>query len=129
MGQRILVSCDRCGCKKEMSVGAGLMSNNPEIIASCLNGEEAKEWRRMRSRQEIDSFRAEQKVFYCERCKDLFCRLTVDAALTDGGKVTFGNQCEKCHGELREVSLEARHMRCPICKEGDLSWKQVGFWD
>lgn len=129
MGQRILLSCKECGCKKEMSVGVGLMSNNPEIIASCLNAEEAKSWRELNSQQKIDFFQAEQKVFYCEHCKDLLCQLTVEAELADGTKIVFGNRCETCHGELVEISLKTHHMPCPICKNGDLGWKQVGLWD
>lgn len=129
MGKRILLSCDRCGCKKEMSVGAGLLSNNPDIIASCLNEKEAGEWRRLYGENKVSSYQAQQKVFYCEHCKDLFCQLTVNAGLTDGTEIIFGNRCEKCGGELEEISLETRHMVCPVCKVGDLSWKQVGFWD
>lgn len=129
MGQRILLSCDICGCKKEMSVGAGMMSRNPDVIASCLPKEEAEEWRKLYEHKEVESFRAEQKVFFCESCKDLFCRLSVDMELTDGSKVTLGNRCEKCGQKLEEVSLQAHHMICPVCTKGDLSWKQVGFWD
>lgn len=129
MGQRILLSCESCGCKKEMSVGAGLMSNNPDIIASCLSKEEGTEWRQLYDRQKIDSFHAQQKVFYCEDCNDLFCQLTVDTVLTDGKEIIFGDKCKKCGNKLQEVSLEAHHTICPRCKVGDLSWKQVGFWD
>ena len=129
MGQRILLSCDICDCKKEMSVGAGLMSRNPDVIASCLSKAEAEEWRSLWEQKKVSSFRAEQKVFYCDQCKDLSGSLIVDAELTDGSSITFGNQCEKCGQELQEVSLQAHHMICPICSKGDLSWKQVGFWD
>ena len=129
MGQRILLSCDNCGCKKEMSVGAGLMSRNPDVIASCLKEREAGEWRQLYDRQRIASFRAQQKVFFCEHCNDLSCQLTVDAVLADGSKATFGDKCKKCDNKLQEVNLEAHHMVCPVCKAGDLSWKQVGFWD
>ncbi len=129
MGKVILLSCERCGCKKEMSVGVGLMSNNPMVIASCLNKEEAETWRELNSQQKIDFFQAEQKVLYCEHCKDLQCQLTVEADLTDGTKVVFGRRCEKCQSELVEISLRTHHMLCPICKEGDLSWKEVGLWD
>lgn len=129
MGQRILLSCDSCGCKKEMSVGVGLMSRNPDVIASCLDQEEAAEWRQQYNQQRISSFQAEQKVFYCGHCNDLFCRLIVDAVLTDGAKIVFGSKCEKCGNELKEIGLEAHHMVCPICRTGDLSWKQAGLWD
>lgn len=112
-----------------MSVGAGLMSRNPEVIASCLYGEEAEEWKRLYEQQKVSSFCSEQKVFYCGHCRDLFCRLIVNAGLTDGSKATFGDRCGKCGEELKEVSLKAHHMTCPICRTGDLSWKQVGFWD
>lgn len=112
-----------------MSVGAGLMSRNPDVIASCLKEGETGKWRRLYNGQKIDSFRAQQKVFYCEHCNDVFCQLTVDAVLMDGKEITFGDQCEKCDNKLQEVNLEAHHMVCPICKVGDLSWKQVGFWD
>lgn len=129
MGQRILLSCDICGCKKEMSVGAGLLSNRPDIAASCLAPEEAAEWRRLYDGGMISSFHAEQKVYYCKHCQDLVCQLAVDAFLTDGTEKIFGNRCEKCQGQLQEMDMQARHMACPICGKGDLSWKQVGFWD
>ena len=99
MGQRILAVCDVCGIKKEMSVGAGLMTNNPDMIASCLNGEEAEAWKSLYSQRKVESFRASQKVFCCDHCRDLRCQLTVSATLTDGTEVTFGDKCAKCHGE------------------------------
>lgn len=129
MGQRILLSCDQCGCKKEMSVGAGLMTNNPDIIASCLDAEEAGEWQRLYGGGKIASFRAEQKVYYCEQCQDLMCQLTVNAVLTDGQEKIFGARCEKCRGPLQEMDLELHHRICPVCHRGDLSLKQVGLWD
>lgn len=129
MGQRILLSCDVCGCKKEMSVGAGLMSRNAEVAASCLGEEDAGEWRQLYGQGRVSFFRSKQKVFYCERCKDLVCQLVVEAELTDGSKITLGDRCQTCRGELDEVDLEMHHMICPICKKGDLSWKQVGLWD
>ncbi len=129
MGQRILISCDMCGCKKEMSVGAGLLSRRPDIIASCLDSKDAETWRQLYDGKKIDSFRSQQKVYYCKNCKDLVCQLTVNARLTDGTEKILGNLCEKCHNELQEIDMEAHHMICPICGNGDLSWKQVGFWD
>lgn len=129
MGQRILLSCDTCGCKEEMSVGAGLLSNRPDIIASCLTPKEAGEWQQLYDGKKIDSFRSEQKVYYCEHCQELVCQLTVNAILTDGTTRIFGDHCGKCQGQLREMDMQAHHMICPICGRGDLSWKQVGFWD
>ena len=129
MGQTILLSCERCGCKKEMSVGVGLMSNDTEVIASCLNEEEAREWRELNRQQKIAFFDAQQKVFYCEHCKDLLCQLTVEIELTDGTTKVLGGQCERCQGKLTEISLRRHRMACPICKDGNLSWQQVGLWD
>lgn len=129
MGQRILLSCDICDCKKEMSVGAGLMSRNADVIASCLPAGEAEEWRKLYDGKKIAAFRAEQKVFYCGNCKDLLSRMTVNAELVDGNKIVLGNRCAQCGGELQELDLQTHHMICPICGRGDLSWKQVGFWD
>ncbi len=129
MGQRILISCDACGCKKEMSVGAGLMSNNSEVIASCLPQAEAEEWKRLCEQQKVRFFNAQQKVFYCDKCHDIFCLLTVEAELTDGSRIILGNHCTQCGEELQEIELQAHHMICPICHTGDLSWKQIGLWD
>lgn len=129
MGQRVLLSCDACSCKKEMSIGAGLLSNRPDIIASCLEPKEAEEWRKLYDGKSIGSFHAEQKVYYCKHCQDLVCQLTVNALLTDGTIKIFGNRCEKCQTELREMDMQVHHMICPICGKGDLSWKQIGFWD
>lgn len=128
MGQIMSLSCKQCGCQKTMSVGIGLMTNNPNIIASCLNGEEEKEWKRLYDSGQINYFQAEQKVFYCNNCSDLFCQLSVDAELKNGEHVTFGNKCEKCHKQLWEVKLQD-NMECPICKMGNISWKQTGLWD
>ena len=65
MGKVILLSCERCGCKKEMSVGVGLMSNNPAVIASCLNKEEAQAWRELNSQQKIDFFQFRSPYMDC----------------------------------------------------------------
>ena len=128
MGQRIVLSCKKCDRKQEMSVGVGLMSNNPNVIASCLDKEEAKEWQQLNQNHKISSFQAEQKVFYCESCKEFFCLLTVDIQLTDGKKLTLGNKCKKCGQELREIKWRD-HVVCPVCNITDLDWKQVGLWD
>ena len=128
MGQIILLSCTQCNHKKEMSVGMGLMSNNPDVIASCLNTDEAEEWRQLYDSQKISFFQAEQKVFYCDHCNDLFCRLSVDATLTDGSEVTFGTKCQKCHNTMQEIDTQANPL-CPICHSGVLKRKQIGLWD
>lgn len=128
MGQRILLSCTQCNQKKEMFVGAGLMSNNPDVIASCLNADEAQEWTQMNHSQKIDFFQAKQKAFYCGHCNELFCQLSVDVTLKDGSEVTFGDKCQVCHSRLQEVDTQANPM-CPICRSGVLNRKEIGLWD
>ena len=128
MGQRIVLSCEKCGFQKTMSVGSGLMSNNAEVIASCLNKEEAEKWQKLNREKEISFFRARQKVFYCGHCNDLFCQLSVDAELTGGDKIILGNRCEKCNKEMQEIELQD-YVVCPICKSSELSRKQIGLWD
>lgn len=128
MGQRILLSCTQCNHKKEMSVGMGLISNNSDVIASCLNTDEAEEWRQLYQSQKIRFFQAEQKVFYCGHCNDLFCQLSVDMTLEDGREKTFGNKCQVCHNEMQEIDTQASPM-CPICHSGVLNRKQIGLWD
>lgn len=129
MGQRILLTCDKCNCKKEMPIGAGLSSRMPNAIANCLNEEEAKEWKRLCDQKEIRLYYAENKAYYCDTCKDLVCQLKVEALLVDENRVIYGKRCKKCHSELQEIDLHAGHMTCPICKIGDLSWIQTGVWD
>lgn len=129
MGQRILLSCDRCNCKKEMSVGAGLMTRRPDIIAGCLDPKEAEEWRKLYDANRISSYQSEQKPYYCAHCRELVCQLTVDAALTDGSKVVFGSKCNTCRNDLQEISLETQQTECPVCGNGKLSWQQTGLWD
>lgn len=128
MGQRIVLSCEKCGFQKTMSVGSGLMSNNVDVITSCLDKEDAVKWQQLNSAKKISFFRARQKVYYCGHCNDLFCQLSVDAELIDGDKVVLGNRCEKCGNEMREINPE-NHIICPICNGGELSRKQIGLWD
>ncbi|MBD5505697.1 MAG: hypothetical protein HDR09_18645 [Lachnospiraceae bacterium] len=128
MGQRILLSCTQCNHKKEMSVGVGLMSNNPDVIASCLNADEAEVWRQLNHNQKISFFQAEQKVFYCSHCNELFCQLSADLTLTDGSEVTLGNKCQVCQTNLQEIDTKAKPM-CPICHSGILERKEIGLWD
>ena len=128
MGQMIVLTCERCGCREKMSVGGGLMTNNPDVIASCLNPSEAEEWKRLYQNKKVKSFQAEQKVFYCEKCKKLSCLLSVDAELTNGKEITLGDQCGKCQTKLQEIKWQEKPI-CPICNTGKLEWKQVGLWD
>lgn len=128
MGQRIILSCKKCDRKQELSVGVGLMTNNPDVIASCLDKEEAKEWQQLYQNHKISSFRAEQKVFCCDSCKELSCLLAVDIQLTDGKKLTIGNKCKKCGKELQEIKWQD-NVVCPVCSITNLDWKQVGLWD
>lgn len=129
MGQRILLSCDRCDCKKEMSVGAGLMTRRPDIIASCLNEKDAGEWRKLYDKNMVASYQPEQKAYYCGHCKELVCQFTVEAELMDGSKVVFGNKCNTCHHDLQEIDLEEENILCPVCGSGTLSWQRTGLWD
>lgn len=128
MGQRVALSCKDCGLHKEISVGAGLMSNNPEVIESCLNKEDAEKWKMLFEQKKVASFTAEQKAYYCTHCSDVFSLLSVEAELTDGSKVLLGNKCKKCNRELYEIILQKRRP-CPVCKGGKFSWQQTGFWD
>ncbi len=129
MGQRIQLSCDKCGYRKTMSVGAGLLSRRLEIITDCLSQEEADEWRRLYNENKVSDYHVEQKVYYCGKCNDLVCQLTVDAKLEDGSEVTFGDRCNICDGELEVLDLQSHHMICPVCRSGDMTWQQVGLWD
>ena len=72
MGQRIALSCKDCGMHKEISVGVGLMSNNPDVIASSLSKEDAEEWKILLGQKKMTSFVAEQKAYYCPHCNDIF---------------------------------------------------------
>lgn len=129
MGQRIQLSCDKCGCKKAMSVGVGMLSRRPDIIAGCLSQEEADEWRRLYSQNKVQDYHVEQKAYYCSHCKDLVCQLTVGVKLVDGSEAIFGDKCNTCNGELEELDLRTHHMVCPVCQSGDMTWQQVGLWD
>lgn len=128
MGQRILLSCGKCGYRNEMSVGVGLMSRNPDVIASCLNREERKLWTNLYDAQRISAYRAEQKVFYCESCRELSCLLAVDIETADGEKITLGSRCGKCGGPLRDMDLR-EPVACPQCGSPKLDIRQTGFWD
>lgn len=129
MGQRIQLSCDKCGYRKTMSVGVGLLSRRPDIIADCLRQDEADEWHRLYSQNTVRDYRVEQKVYYCSQCNDLVCQLTVDAKLADGSEMVFGDKCNTCNGELEALDLQPHHMVCPVCRSGDMTWQQVGLWD
>lgn len=128
MGQRIALSCKDCGLHKEISVGSGLMSNNPDVIASCLVKEDAEKWKTLFEQKKISSFTAEQKAYYCAHCSDVFSLLTVEAELSDGSKIVLGNKCKNCNRELYEIILQ-KHRPCPVCKGGKFGWQQIGFWD
>lgn len=128
MGQRIALSCKDCGMHKEISVGVGLMSNNPDVIASSLSKEDAEEWKILLGQKKMTSFVAEQKAYYCPHCNDIFSLLSVEAELTDGKKIILGNKCKKCGRELYEMLLQ-KNRPCPACKGGKFGWQQIGFWD
>lgn len=128
MGQRILLACGKCGYRNEMSVGIGLMSRDPDVIASCLNQEEQKFWTSLYDMRKISAYRAEQKVFYCESCRELSCLLTVDIETADGEKITLGSRCGKCGRQVREIDLH-EPIVCPNCGNANLDKRQTGFWD
>lgn len=128
MGQRIVLLCKDCGLHKEISVGSGLMSNNTDVIASCMDKEDAQKWKMLLEQKKITSFAAEQKAYYCAHCAEVSALLSVDVELTDGSKVTLGNKCKKCNRELYEIILQ-KHRPCPVCKGANFSWQQIGLWD
>lgn len=128
MGQRILLSCGKCGYRNEMSVGIGLMTGNQDVIASCLNEEERKLWTGLCNMRKISDYRAQQKVFYCESCRELSCLLAVDIETADGEKMTLGARCGKCGSPVRETDLQ-EPIACPNCGNENLDKRQTGFWD
>lgn len=128
MGQRMALLCKDCGLHKEISVGIGLMSNNPDVIESCLNKEDAEKWKTLSEQKKIASFAAEQKAYYCAHCADVFSLLSVEVELVDGSKITLGNKCEKCNRELYEMILQ-KNRPCPVCKGDKFSCRQIGLWD
>lgn len=128
MGQRIALSCKDCGLHKELSLGAGLMSNKPDVIASCLDKEDAAEWKELYDQKKVTSFQAQQKAYYCPYCNDVLSLFCVEAELTDGRKIVLGEKCKKCHGGVQEILMQKRRP-CPVCKGGNFSWQQIGFWD
>lgn len=128
MGQRILLSCGKCGLEKTVSVGGGLMSRNPEVIASCLCREEAEEWKRLYDEQKMIRFRSQQKACYCEQCKELKDVLIAEAELTDGNTIVFGTKCSQCQNDLEILELQ-NDPECPMCHNAKMHQKQIGIWD
>ena len=129
MGQIIRLSCKKCGFMKELPVGAGLMSIDPEAVASDLDIGEAKEWRKLHRDNKVRFFDARKKALYCEHCKDVLSQTVVTGCLTDGSEINFGGKCRICGRKLQEMNIEAHRISCPICNGKDMHPEEIGLWD
>ena len=71
MGEIIHLSCDRCDLKKQLKIGAGMMSNRASVVEDMLAGEDLNEWRRLQEQGKIGFFSWQYDLAYCDSCHDL----------------------------------------------------------
>lgn len=128
MGRVLTLLCRKCGFQRNVQVGIGLMSRNPDIIASCLEKNEADKWKNLYDGHSIQNFSAQQDVFYCDVCRELKSAFHVEAWLKDGSRVLFGRKCRTCSGEMQIMDLQ-EEVICPVCEEAHLDKKVTGLWD
>lgn len=128
MGQRYLLSCPKCGYEKIASLGMGLGSCNPTIIASTLVGEDAATWKKFYDSNSLKQFSFENKLSFCEKCGDIKVASQVKMITNDGEEILLGKCCDECGTELTDLDIDGE-IPCSSCKTEKLAKSMRGLWD
>ena len=125
MGFRIKYTCDKCGYENSFSLGSGMGSVNPNMIARCLSDNDKNIFL-----QEISDgsteFHSENKLGFCSKCNDLTTIVSVEIKKGDLKNI-IGNKCCECFSEVSPIE-DTSNVTCPNC-HAPLNTYDDGIWD
>ncbi|MDR2570906.1 MAG: hypothetical protein LBD23_11545 [Oscillospiraceae bacterium] len=122
MGQMFDLSC-KCGYKKEVSLGEGLMAINLDFIRRIFDPDELTDFENAIANGACD-YSFGQRIAYCSSCKDIE-NVTVLRYVEDGNTNIVCKPCQKCDSE---VTLQGELGNCPLCGT-KMTMKETGMWD
>lgn len=124
MGKICEISC-QCGYTKKLYIGEGLAACNINMVNVVFPEETLKSFNNYYRNKEIKSFFTENKLSFCDRCKEIMTVAVLTVELTSGKKIKFINGCTKCGNKVRildNLSL------CPKCGKKIIK-RDIGHWD
>ena len=98
MGQTLNLTCS-CGYKKDIQVGAGLLSIKEDTIRRLFTPEELAGFDRALKSGEAGFFMHTQKIAYCKACSDLFSAPELSYGSDEQKKYVL-KPCPECGGQL-----------------------------
>lgn len=124
MGQELRVSC-RCGYKKDVQVGSGLLSIQEATIRGLFTPEELADFDKALKAGEAGLFIHTQKIAHCRVCADLFSVPELSYG-PDEQKKHVIKPCPDCGGQL--VSRDSAG-DCPKCGSELSTAEANSLWD
>lgn len=122
MGQITELSC-KCGYKKELHLGTGLMAINERMMRKTFTSEELKDFDAALKDNTLKNFNIENVRVYCPSCNDILSLPTLKYTVGALDK-SIRKNCPTCGGK----TIETEASGCPKCS-GTLEEKAVGHWD
>lgn len=124
MGQIYRISC-KCGYEKEAYIGGGISACNISMVNRVFSDEKCKEFNNYYGNKEVKSFFVENKLAYCESCKEVITMASLEVTLINGMKLRIINDCHVCGNKI-EILEES--IMCPKCGE-EMVKTEIGQWD
>lgn len=124
MGEIRNYACD-CGYQKNLFTGGGILGCNPDHIGKFFP-KEIKLLQKKRAAGKVQNFFMENKLFFCEKCRELNALPVFTFTENNGSVSRFGGVCASCGTPAREV--EEAHISCPQCGQS-LRYTVQGDWD
>lgn len=122
MGKIKELSC-KCGYKKELYTGSGLMAIKEWMTRKTFTPEELRDFDDAKSKGTLKYFIIENIKAYCPLCNDIFALPTLKYKVGALDKSVSKN-CPECGGK----TIETEAATCPKCG-GALEEKAAGHWD
>jgi rubrerythrin len=124
MGEIYRISC-RCGYERELNIGGGLASGNLNMVNRIFSKERLMAFTANYKNNRIKNFVIDNKLSFCDKCKEIMATAVLDVLLTDNQKIEIINDCSVCGNRIQILNDLPK---CPKCGQ-KMSKQEIGNWD
>lgn len=128
MGEIIHLSCEKCDFKKQLRIGAGMLSIRAFVVEENLLDEDLQDWKRLQEQDKIGFFSWQYDLAYCDSCHDFQSIFDVNIKTKEDEQIRLGGRCDTCHKQLQPLPKGVA-ITCPRCGNTDVRKMRVGMWD
>ena len=116
----------RCGYEKKIMVGAGLGSQNLDIIRNCVPEDVFSDFMREKCADNVSEFGSVVLPVCCTERAELEKANVFSYSLSDG-EFRYVSPCPRC-GEVHEPIEDPDLLFCPKCGS-EMTYSVEGLWD